>query len=98
MAVRIRLTRTGRRNRASFRMGAYDSRSPRNGRCLEFLGFYDPGAKTEERRLALKAERIQHWLSVGALPTEKVAVMLKQQGILKAKAKPVAAAGVLPQA
>ena len=82
MAVRIRMTRTGRRNRLSFRLGAYDSRTPRDGRCLELLGFYDPGAKTEERRLVLKDERIKHWLSVGALPSEKVTVLLKNKGIL----------------
>lgn len=94
MAVRIRMSRTGRRNRASFRLGAYDARTARNGRCLELLGFYDPGAKTEARRLTLKAERIKHWLAVGALPSEKVTVLLRQQGIL-----PVAkAAGKAPGA
>jgi small subunit ribosomal protein S16 len=82
VAVRIRMTRTGRRNRASFRLGAFDSRTARDGRCLELLGFYDPGAKTEDRRLTLKDERIRHWLSVGALPSEKVTVLLKNKGIL----------------
>jgi len=82
VAVRIRMTRTGRRNRLSFRVGAFDSRTARDGRCLELLGFYDPGAKTEERRLMLKDERIKHWLSVGALPSDKVTVLLKSKGIL----------------
>jgi small subunit ribosomal protein S16 len=82
VAVRIRMTRTGRRNRLSFRLGAFDSRTARDGRCLELLGFYDPGAKTEDRRLMLKDERIRHWLSVGALPSDKVTVLLKSKGIL----------------
>lgn len=98
MAVRIRMTRTGRRNRTSFRLGAYDSRTARDGRCLELLGFYDPGAKTEERRVVLKAERIRHWLSVGALPTEKVASILKQKGILRAGSAAGSPAQAQPQA
>jgi len=91
VAVRIRMSRTGRRNRASFRLGAYDARTARNGRCLELLGFYDPGAKTEERRLMLKDERIRHWLAVGAQPSDKVTVLLKSKGILPVAkaAKPV---------
>ena len=82
MAVRIRMTRTGRRNRAYFRLGAYDVRTPRNGRCLEQLGHYDPQAESDEKKLVLKPDRIRHWLSVGALPSEKVAVFLKARGIL----------------
>jgi small subunit ribosomal protein S16 len=97
VAVRIRMTRTGRRNRASFRLGAFDSRTARDGRCLELLGFYDPGAKTEERRLTLKDERIKHWLSVGALPSERVTALLKHKGILPL-AKAAAVAGAAPKA
>jgi small subunit ribosomal protein S16 len=70
-------------------MGAYDSHCRRDGRCLEVLGSYDPGAPAEDKRLVIKVDRIQHWLSVGALPTDKVAVLLKKQGVTaggKAKA------------
>jgi len=86
VAVRIRMTRTGRKDRACFRLGAYDSRSPRDGRSLEILGYYEPGAVKEEEKPTLKPERIKHWLSVGALPTEKAAAILKRHGLLTPKA------------
>lgn len=96
MAVRIRMTRTGRRNRAYFRLGAYDVRSPRNGRCLEQLGHYDPEAKTDEKKLVLDADRIRHWLSVGALPSDKVAVFLKARGIIGPDGKATPAGTAAP--
>ena len=96
MAVHIRMTRTGRRNRAYFRMGAYDARTPRDGRCLEQLGHYDPQAETDEKKLVLKPDRIRHWLSVGALPSEKVAVFLKARGIIGPDGKPTAAGAGAP--
>ncbi len=87
MAVRIRMTRTGRKDHACFRVGAFDSRTRRDGSCLEVLGTYEPSHTKEEKRLVLKAERVKHWLSVGAQPTEKVAVLLKKQGLLEPKAR-----------
>jgi len=93
VAVRIRMTRTGRRNRAYFRLGAYDVRTPRNGRCLEQLGHYDPQADSDEKKLVLKPDRIRHWLSVGAQPSEKVAVFLKARGIIGPDGKPTASGG-----
>lgn len=98
MAVRIRMTRMGRRNRACFRIGAYDSRTRRDGRCLESLGSYDPAAASDDRKLQLKDERVRHWLAHGALPTDKVAVLLKSRGLYGAKAAPAAAAAEAPKA
>ncbi len=87
MAVRIRMTRTGRKDRACFRVGAFDARTRRDGSCLEVLGHYEPGAVREEQKLVLKGERIKHWLSVGALPSEKVAALLRSRGLLEAKTR-----------
>ncbi|MFC1672052.1 30S ribosomal protein S16 [Planctomycetota bacterium] len=81
MAVRLRLQRTGRKNRPSYRLVAADSRWPRDGRSLEVLGVYNPIAKEESENVTLKEDRIKHWLSEGARPTEKVAALLKRSGI-----------------
>ena len=80
MAVRIRLKRLGRRHRPFFRICAMDSRSPRDGRVIEELGHYDPMVPETDARAVLKAERIDYWLSVGAKPSEKVAVLIKKYG------------------
>lgn len=80
MAVRIRLKRLGRRHRPFFRICAMDSRSPRDGRVIEELGHYDPMVRETDARAVLNAERIDYWLGVGALPTEKVAVLIKKYG------------------
>ncbi len=87
MAVRIRMTRIGRKGHACYRVGAYDIRTRRDGTCLEVLGSYEPGHPREEKRLELKDERIKHWLSAGATPSEKVAVFLKKRGLIVPKAK-----------
>lgn len=80
MAVRIRMKMLGRRHRPFFRVCAIDSRSPRDGRVLEELGTYDPMVPETDARAILNHERIKHWLGVGALPSEKVAVLIKKYG------------------
>lgn len=80
MAVRIRMQRFGRLHRPFFRICAMESRNPRNGRVLEQLGTYDPMIPETDARASLNGERVQHWLSVGALPTEKVAILIKKYG------------------
>jgi small subunit ribosomal protein S16 len=80
VAVRIRLKRLGRRHRPFFRICAMDSRAPRDGRVIEELGHYDPMVPETDARAVLNAERIDYWLGVGALPTEKVAVLIKKYG------------------
>ncbi|MGE3182175.1 MAG: 30S ribosomal protein S16 [Phycisphaerae bacterium] len=85
MAVRLRLKRFGRTHHAVYRLGAFDSRTPRDGRVLEELGTYAPCAKDENEQLKLDAERIEEWLSKGAQPTETVRSLLVKQGIGKGK-------------
>ncbi len=80
MAVRIRMKRLGRRHRPFFRICAVDSRRPRDGRVLEELGTYDPMIKNTDARAILNSERIDYWLGVGALPSDKVKVLIKKYG------------------
>jgi small subunit ribosomal protein S16 len=79
--VRIRLTRTGRRNKPYWRVGAFDARTRRDGRPIEYLGSYDPHQEKAEEKLTVDKERVQYWLSKGAQPSETVAKLLKVQGI-----------------
>lgn len=78
MAVKIRLKRYGRTHRAVYRVAAVDSRSPRDGRVLEELGTYDPENPQADRQVNLNVERIQHWLSRGAVPSDTVRQMIKR--------------------
>jgi len=81
--VRIRMKSFGRRHRPFYRICAMDSRAPRDGRTIEELGHYDPLVRNKEARTVLNVNRIRYWLSVGAQPSEKVAVLLKKHGVLK---------------
>lgn len=78
MAVRIRLKRLGRRHRPFFRVSVMDARSPRDGKTIEDLGTYDPMVRKKSDRVQLNMDRIDYWMSVGALPTEKVATLIKK--------------------
>ena len=80
MAVRIRMKQMGRKHRPYYRICAMDARRPRGGRVLEELGTYDPMVRETDARTQLNAERVAYWLGVGALPTEKVAVLIKKYG------------------
>ena len=80
MAVRIRMKKMGRTHRSFFRICAVDKRAPRDGRVLEQLGTYDPSVAETDARAILQKERIDYWLSVGAQPSEKVAVLIKKYG------------------
>ena len=80
MAVRIRMKRLGRRHRPFYRICAVDSRAPRDGRVLEELGTYDPMVPSVDARAVLNGERIRYWLGVGALPSDKVRVLIKKYG------------------
>ncbi len=73
----------GRRHRPFYRICAMDARVPRDGRAIEELGYYDPMVRDAEARTVINANRTRYWLSVGAQPTEKVQVLLKQKGIIK---------------
>ena len=76
MAVKIRMKRLGRRHRPFYRICIMDSRSPRDGKAIEEVGYYDPMVREKSDRVQLKMERVEYWLSVGAQPTEKVAVLI----------------------
>lgn len=78
MAVRIRMKKLGRKHRPYYRIVAIDGRQPRDGRIIEELGSYDPMVKETDKRVRLRPERIRYWMGVGALPSEKVAVLLKK--------------------
>lgn len=80
MAVRIRMKKMGRRHRPFYRICAMDGRVPRDGRVLEQLGTYDPMIPETDARTQLNSERIKYWLSVGALPSEKVQILIKKYG------------------
>lgn len=83
MALKIRLARGGAKKRPFYRIVVADARAPRDGRYLEKLGTYDPMlAKDSENRIVLNADRIKHWLSVGALPTDRVARFLGKSNII----------------
>ncbi len=78
--VRIRLRRVGRKKQPSYRVVVADSRSPRDGRYIEVIGFYNP--RTQPATMALKEDRALHWLSVGAQPSEAVNRILDKLGTL----------------
>jgi small subunit ribosomal protein S16 len=78
--VKIRLRRVGAKKQPSYRVVVADSRSPRDGRFIEVIGFYNP--RTEPETVTIQEDRALHWLSVGAQPTEAVDRLLKKQGTL----------------
>ena len=74
MAVRIRLTRMGRKKQAFYRIVVADSQSPRDGKFLEVVGTYDPNQ--DPVAVTIKQDRVQAWLDKGALPTDTVKSLL----------------------
>lgn len=86
MAMKIRLARGGSKKRPFYRIVAADSRMPRDGRYIEKLGTYNPLlAKDSEERVKMDVERIQYWLSEGALPSDRVSRFLEAAGIIEKK-------------
>jgi small subunit ribosomal protein S16 len=75
LAVKLRLTRVGSKKNPIYRIVAADSRSPRDGKFLEIVGRYNP--QTEPSTIELDEERIRHWLSKGAQPSNTVQRLLK---------------------
>jgi small subunit ribosomal protein S16 len=76
--VRIRLRRTGLKGQPSYRLVVADKESPRDGRFLEIIGYYNP--RTDPATLSIKEDRVFEWMSKGALPTESVAQLFKTVG------------------
>ena len=88
MAVKIRLARGGTKKRPYYRVVVADERAPRDGRFIEKVGTYNPLlASDNAERVKLDLERIQHWLSKGAQPTDRVLRFLDQAGVLKREAR-----------
>ncbi len=77
MAVRIRLKRIGSRNDPVFRIVVADNRSPRDGKCIEEIGTYDP-KKAGEGNYSLDLERAKHWISKGAKASDTVASFIRR--------------------
>ncbi|MBQ7334955.1 MAG: 30S ribosomal protein S16 [Clostridia bacterium] len=80
MAVKMRLTRLGAKKAPFYRVIVADSRSPRDGRFIEEIGYYNP--LTDPADIKIDAEKAKKWLSNGAQPTETVKSLLKKSGIV----------------
>ena len=101
MAVKLRLKRMGRTNYSFYRLNAMDSRTARDGRVIEELGYYDPRNKDQAKQFVAKLDRCTYWLDHGAIPSGTVSSLLKKAGVthkqLKlpkpGKPKPAAVAG-----
>lgn len=83
MALKIRMTRGGRKKRPFYGIVVADSRMPRDGRFIEKVGTYNPLlAKDDKNRVTLNEERIKYWISEGAKPSDRVATFLGKAGII----------------
>ena len=88
MSLKLRLTRAGAKKRPFYRIVVADSRFPRDGRFIEIVGTWNPILpKNDPKRVSLEAERVQHWLSKGAQPTDRVLRFLDAAGLAKRTAR-----------
>ncbi len=86
MSLKIRLARGGSKKRPYYRIVVADSRSPRDGRFIEKIGFWNPMLpKDSPERVGFDADRVKHWIGVGAKPTDRVARFLNSQGLYEWK-------------
>ena len=90
--VRIRLRRVGAKKQPSYRVVVADSRSPRDGRFIERLGWYNP--RTDPPSFKIEEDRALYWLSVGAQPSDAVARLLKKMGTFQKLERVKAGAGI----
>ena len=81
MAVKMRMMRMGAKKAPFYRIVVADSRSPRDGRFIEQIGYYNP--MTEPAELKIDAEKAEKWLNNGAQPSDTVKALLKKNGIVK---------------
>lgn len=82
--VKIRLKRFGTKKRPCYRVVVQDVREPRDGKCIEELGFFQPIA-AEDSQVSIDLERAKYWISVGAQPTDTVKKLLNRQSAKQAK-------------
>ena len=88
MSVKIRLSRGGTKKRPYYYVVVADSASPRDGRYIEQIGTHNPLlAKDNPERVKLNIDRVKHWLSVGAQPTDRVARFIDAAGLAKRTAE-----------
>jgi small subunit ribosomal protein S16 len=90
MAVSIRLRREGAKNSPYYKVVVADSRSPRDGKFIEIIGTYDP--KKPDHNSTLKLDRIEHWISKGAQPSDTVRSLIKKNKKRSSDASPEPAA------
>jgi small subunit ribosomal protein S16 len=84
MSLKIRLARAGTKKRPFYHIVIADSRSPRDGRFIERLGYFNPLLpKDKEERIKLDLDKVKAWLAKGALPTDRVLRFLDQAGVMK---------------
>jgi len=83
MSLKLRLARAGTKKRPYYHVVVADARAPRDGRFIEKLGNYDPRLADADKRVSLVTERVQHWLSVGAQPTDRVLRFLAAAGLMQ---------------
>jgi small subunit ribosomal protein S16 len=95
MAVSIRLRREGARNRPYYKVVVADSRSPRDGKFIEILGTYDP--KKPDHNSTLQLDRIEHWISKGAQPSDTVRSLIKKNKKQSDQETPDAATSAPPE-
>jgi small subunit ribosomal protein S16 len=89
MAVKIRLTRMGAKKMPFYRIVVADSRSPRDGKVIETIGYYNP--VTEPAQIKVEAGKAKEWLAKGAQPTDTVKSLLFKSGVLEKPSKPALA-------
>lgn len=83
--VRLRFQRLGRHNRPFYRLAAIDQRTRRNGVVIEALGWYNPIEKDAAKQIQINEERVKHWISVGAQPTDTVRDFLAKRNLVDVK-------------
>lgn len=82
MALKLRMSRQGRKNLPFYHIVVADSRAARDGKFVEKVGVYDPRLPHDnDKRIVLNAERVKYWLSQGAQPSERVAIFLGKAGL-----------------
>lgn len=87
MALKIRLARAGSKKRPYYHIVVADVRAPRDGRFIESIGSWNPLLGKDAERVKIDQERVQHWMSKGALPTDRVLRFLDQAGMAKRDAR-----------
>ena len=88
MSLKIRLARAGTKKRPVYHIVIADSRSPRDGRFIEWLGYFNPLLpKDKPERVKFDVEKAKAWLAKGALPTDRVLRFLDQAGLMKREAR-----------